>query len=243
VLTSGSASLTTAGLSAGAHAIQAAYEGNASFASGSATTSHTVNGAASTPSITIGSNRNPSSVGQSVTLTANLSMAAGPVTGTVQFYDGAALLGTSAILSGSATYTTTALAAGSHTITLRYVGSNSAPAVISGVFVQAVGASGWKNRTSAITVTASPSPSTAGAAVTLTANVTGSNGTPAGAVLFMVNGVAVGEPVALTGISASAAQAKVVLPGLAGGRHVVTATYLGSSTYKGSTAGATQTVN
>jgi hypothetical protein len=161
----------------------------------------------------------------------------------VEFYDGAARLGTSAIVSGSATFTTTALAAGSHAITVRYVGSASAPPAISSVFVQAVGAASWKNRTSSTIVSASPSPSTPGAAVTLRANVTGSNSTPVGAVLFMVNGSVVGEPVALTGISGSAAQATVMLPRLSGGRHVVTATYLGSSTYKGSTATATQMVN
>jgi hypothetical protein len=170
-------------------------------------------------------------------------MSAGPVSGTVQFYDGAALLGTSAIVSGSATFTTTAFAAGSHAMTVRYLGSTSAPPVISGVFVQAVGASTWKNRTSSTALAASPNPSAVGAPVTLTATITGSSGTPAGAVLFMVNGQVVGGPVALTAINGSTARATFVLSGLAGGRHVVTATYLGSSNYKGSTATVTQTVN
>jgi hypothetical protein len=165
------------------------------------------------------------------------------VSGSVQFYDGEALLGTSPIVSGSATFTTTALAAGSHAITVRYLGSASAPPVISGVFVQAVGSSGWKNRTSSATVSASPNPSALGATVTLTANITGSNGTPAGVVLFMVNGEVVGEPVTLTAISGSTARATFVLSGLPGGSHLVTATYLGSSNYKGSTATVSQTVN
>ena len=242
-LTSGSASLTTAGLAAGVHTIQATYDGDASFVSGSESASHTVTSAAATPSIAIASNRNPSSVGQSVTLTANLSMTAGPVNGTVQFYDGAVLLGTSPIVSGSAVFTTTAFGAGSHAITARYLGSPSAPPVISGVFVQAVGSSGWKNRTSTTTLSASPNPSALGGTVMLTANVSGPNGTPAGAVLFMVNGQVVGGPVTLTAISGSTAQATFALTGLAGGRHVLTATYLGSSNYKGSTAAVTQTVN
>ncbi|HEU4891646.1 MAG TPA: Ig-like domain repeat protein [Vicinamibacterales bacterium] len=242
-LTSGSASLTTAGLAAGVHTIQATYDGDASFVSGSESASHTVTSAAATPSIAIASNRNPSSVGQSVTLTANLSMTAGPVDGTVQFYDGAVLLGTSPIVSGSAVFTTTAFAAGSHAITARYLGSPSAPPVISGVFVQAVGSSGWKNRTSTTTLSSSPNPSALGGTVMLTANVSGPNGTPAGAVLFMVNGQVVGGPVTLTAISGSTAQATFALSGLAGGRHIVTATYLGSSNYKGSTAAVTQTVN
>ena len=112
-----------------------------------------------------------------------------------------------------------------------------------GVFVQAVGATAWKNRTSSATLSASPNPSALGANVTLTANITGSSGTPAGAVLFMVNGQVVGGPVALTTVSGSTARATFVLTGLAGGRHVVSATYLGSSNYKGSTATVTQVVN
>jgi hypothetical protein len=242
-LSAGSVSFTTAGLAAGVHTIQASYDGDGSFLPGTGSASHTVNSAAGTPSITIASNRNPSSVGQSVTLTATLSMSAGAVSGTVQFYDGSSLLGTSTIVSGSATYTTTAFAAGSHAITVRYLGSASAPPAISSVFVQAVGSSGWKNRASSTTLSASPNPSAPGASVTLTANVTGSSGTPAGAVLFMVNGLVVGGPVTLTAISGSTAQATFALPGLPGGRHAVTATYLGSSNYKGSTASVTQTVN
>ena len=79
--------------------------------------------------------------------------------------------------------------------------------------------------------------------MTLTATVTGSNGTPAGVVLFMVNGQVAGGPVTLTTISGSTARATFELSGLAGGRHIVTATYLGSSNYKGSTATVTQPVN
>jgi hypothetical protein len=243
-LSEGSASFTTAGLTAGVHTIEARYAGDASFEAGSGSATHTVNGAAATPSITIASSRNPSSVGQSVTLTATLGMSAGAVSGTVQFYDGATLLGTSPIVSGAARFTTTAFAAGSHAITVRYLGTESAPPAISGVFVQAVGASGWKNRTSSTTLSASPNPSALGGSVMLTANISGSSGTPAGAVLFMVNGEVVGSgPVALTAISGSTARATFVLNGLAGGRHMVTATYLGSSNYKGSTATVTQTVN
>jgi hypothetical protein len=39
------------------------------------------------------------------------------------------------------------------------------------------------------------------------------------------------------------ARAAITLSGLTGGRHKVTATYLGNSTYKGSTVALNQTVN
>jgi hypothetical protein len=243
-LSSGTASLTTAGLTAGVHTIEARYDGDASFDPGTGSSAHTVNDASATPGIGITSNRNPAGVGQTVRLTVNISMAEGPVAGTVQFYDGATLLGSSAIASGIATFTTTSFAAGSHAITVRYLGSASAPPVRSGVFVQAVGSGGWKNRSTSTSLSASPNPSAPGSSVTLTANVTGSSGAPGGRVLFMVNGEVVGSPtgVTVTQVSGSTARATLVLPGLAGGRHKVTATYLGNSTYKGSTATVTQTV-
>jgi hypothetical protein len=242
-LSSGSASLTTAGLSAGAHTIEARYDGDDSFESGTGSTSHTVNSSSSTPAITITSNRNPATTGQSVTLTANISMSAGSVTGTLQFYDGATLLGSGPISAGRVTFTTTGFAAGSHAITVRYLGSASAPPVRSGVFVQAVGLNSWKNRTSTVALTATPTPSDLGEDVMVTANVTGSTSTmPAGTMLFMVNGE-VTAAVPVSPVSGSTARATITLSGLPGGRHKVTATYLGSSTYKGSTAAISQTVN
>jgi hypothetical protein len=244
--TFGSASLTTAGLAAGVHTIEARYEGDASFEAGTRAVPHTINSAAATPAITIASNRHPSNVGQSVTLTANISMTAGAVIGTVQFYDAATLLGSSTIASGSATFTTTSLAAGSHAITVRYLGSASAPPTRSGVFVQAVGSGGWKNRVTSMAVSASPNPSALDSGVSVTANVTGSTGSmPTGRILFMVNGEVIGSPtgVTVTPVSGSTARSTFVLSGLAAGRHAVTATYLGDSNYAGSTAVDIQKVN
>lgn len=245
-LSAGSATLTTAGLEAGVHTIEARYDGDASFETGAGSATHTVNGVAETPAIAVTSSRNPSNLGQAVTLTANITMTAGPVTGTVEFYDGDALLGSSTLNAGSAAFTTTALAAGSHAITVRYVGGASAPPVRSGVFVQAVGGSGWKDRATSLVLSASANPSALGSSVTLTADVTGSTSQmPNGRVLFMVNGEVVGDRsgVAVTPVSGSTAHATFVLSGLAGGRHKVTATYLGDTNYKGSTSAIAQTVN
>ena len=245
-LSSGGASLTTAGLAAGVHTIEARYDGDPSFEPGASSSPHTVNVAAATPALDISSSRHPASVGQSVTLTATVSLAAGPVTGTVEFYDGAALLGTSPIGSGTASFTTSALMAGSHAITARYLGDANAPPVRSGVFVQSIKSNGWKDRSTSLVLSASPNPSAPGGTVTLTATVTGSSGAmPGGGMLFMVNGEVVGDPagVAVTPVSGSTASATFVLAGLPGGRHTVTATYLGDSNYRGSTAAAAQTVN
>jgi hypothetical protein len=115
--------------------------------------------------------------------------------------------------------------------------------VRSGVFVQAVGPSTRKNLTSTVTVTATPNPSELDDDVTITANVTGSTSTmPAGTMLFMVNGE-VTAAVPVSPVSGSTARATITLAGLPGGRHKVTATYLGNSTYRGNTASLNQTVN
>ena len=237
-LNGGTASLATAGLDAGTHTLEARYDGDAAFAPGAASTSHVVMTAAQTPTVTLSSSRNPSNVGQSVTLTANVSLGGG----SVEFYDGSTLLGTAAISAGRATVTTATLPAGSHAITARYLGSASVPAAHSAVFVQAVGDPGWKDRTSSLVVSTSPASSTPGSPITISATVSGSSGAPTGTVIFMVNGEVVGS-VDVAATSASSSVATFVLPGLAGGRHKVSATYLGNSNYKGSTAQVTHVVN
>jgi len=241
-LTGGTATLSTAGLDAGVRTIQAQYDGDGSFEPGTDSESHVIRDASQTPSVAVSSSRNPSSSGQWVTLTATVTMPAGAVNGLVEFYDGAALLGSSAISAGRATFPTTSLAVGSHAITARYTGGNGVPPARSEVFVQAVGASGWRNRTTSMTVTATPNPAVLGDSVTVTADVSGSSGAPTGRVLFMVDGAVVAD-IAVTARSSSAARATLAVPGLAHGRHTISATYLGDPTYKGSTNRLTAVVN
>lgn len=237
-LSNGMASLLTGGLTAGSHTIEARFDGDASFEAGTIAATHVVNTAAATPAITIASSRQPASNGQAVTLTATITVA---TSGTIGFYDGNTLLGTGSIASGAATLTT-GFAAGSHAITARFQGNASAPPVISPVFVQSVTNGGsWKDRTSSLGLVSSSNPSTLGSTVTFTATASGSSGTPAGRILFMVDGLIVGDP---NGVAVSGSgQASVSISALNGGRHKVTATYLGSSNYRGSNGALTQTVN
>ncbi|MDX6406725.1 MAG: trimeric autotransporter adhesin [Blastocatellia bacterium] len=67
---------------------------------------------------------NPSNSGQSVTFTATVTSTAGTPTGTVQFKDGGASIGSPQALNGSgvATFSTSSLTAGIHTITADYSG-------------------------------------------------------------------------------------------------------------------------
>jgi hypothetical protein len=67
----------------------------------------------------------PILVHQSVTFTATVSSAAGRPAGTVSFYDGATLLGTSPLERRTATLTTASLSPGDHDITATYEGNAS----------------------------------------------------------------------------------------------------------------------
>lgn len=82
------------------------------------------------------SSLNPSTLGQAVTFTA--TVAGTSPTGTVQFLDGATVLGTVALAGTSATLTTSSLALGSHPITAAYSGDADDAASTSNVVNQLV---------------------------------------------------------------------------------------------------------
>ena len=104
-LNGGSASLTTNKLGGGSHTITATYAGSTLYLASSAATTQTVNGAATSTTLT--SSLNPSTFGQTVTFTASVSSnVAGTIPGSVAFIDGGVTLGTSAVnSSGLATFT------------------------------------------------------------------------------------------------------------------------------------------
>jgi subtilase family serine protease len=86
---------------------------------------------------TLASNHNPSTYGQSVTFTATLTPST--ATGTVNFFDGGASLGSSTISGGSATFSISTLKVGSHTITAAYSGDNNFDASTSQPVTQTIG--------------------------------------------------------------------------------------------------------
>src|SRR5262249_50151281 len=90
VVTAGSATLTTVGLSVGSHTITARYLGDSNFSpSASASLTQTVN--KGSPTITVSSSLNPSSFGGIITLTTTILPSG--ATGSVEFFDGATSLG------------------------------------------------------------------------------------------------------------------------------------------------------
>jgi Bacterial Ig-like domain (group 3) len=139
-LTSGTASLTTTALPAGTDSITAVYGGDSDFAgSTSAAVSQTVSKASS--SLTLTSSPNPSTFGQSVTLTANVSgQFSGVATGTVTFSNGSSSLGSVSVSSNLATLATTDLPVGTDSITAAYSGDSNFTGSTSSTLSQVVNA-------------------------------------------------------------------------------------------------------
>jgi parallel beta-helix repeat protein len=136
---SGVAILNTAALAAGTHAITAIYGGNTSQLP---STSNTVNQVVDLigTSITLATSGTPAAFGQKVTFTATVlsSPSVGTIAGTVSFYDGSTLMGSSAIDGGIASFTTGTLAVGSHTITAGFAGGATYAASTSNPITQVI---------------------------------------------------------------------------------------------------------
>ncbi len=223
---SGVATLTTSTLALGTHPITAVYGGTAAF---SGSTSAVLNevialGATST---TLTSSVNPATPGTAVTFTATVSSPSGTPTGTVTFNDGSTAIGTGTLNgSGQATLTTSTLALGSHPITAVYGGSTGLSGSTSAVLTEVIALV-----STATTVTSSANPAVPGAAVTFTAKVTASSGTPTGTVTFNDGSTAIG-----TGTLNGSGQATLTTSTLALGTHPITAVYGGSTGDSGSTS-------
>ena len=143
---------------------------------------------------------NPAGVGQAVTFTAAVdSKGGGTFTGTVQFFDGATLLGSGTVVSGAATFTTSALTLGSHSITAVYSGDGNFGGSTSKVLTEVIAAS----NPVPVATSLSPTFATAGSA-TFTLTVNGSG--------FVSGSTVMWNGVALTTTFVSATQLTAAVP-------------------------------
>src|SRR5487761_1789928 len=220
------------------------FTNNGSSTIGRITTSGTVTSYGRLASATtIAATPNPSSYGQPVTFTATVSPIDGG--GTVAFSaDGNPIPGCSSqslsLVSGStyqATCTTSALAGGSHVIEAGY-GGDANYSDSSATVTQTV-----TRQTTATTLTSGPNPSVYGQPVTFTATVSPIDG--GGTVAFSADGNPISgcSSQSLSLVSGSSYRATCTTSALAGGSHVVEATYSGDTGYASSSATITQTVN
>jgi hypothetical protein len=237
-LSAGEAAFSTAALAAGTHSITVVYVASTDYAtSTSAVLSQVVDEAAT--ATTVVSSVNPSHFGQTVKFTATVKAVApgtGTPTGTVNFKNGATVLGSATLSGGVAAFSTAALAAGTHSITVVYVASTDYATSTSAVLSQVVDKASTKT-----TIASSLNPSTSGTTVTFTATVTAvapGVGTPAGTVTFKNGTTTLG-----TG-TLSAGKATFATSTLAEGTDSITAVYGGNLDFTTSTSGVvSQKVN
>lgn len=183
-------------------------------------------------STSVRSSLNPSSYGQQLTLTANVTSSSGAPTGTVTFFDAGASIGSNTLAQGSTSISSSALQGGTHSITASYMGDPLFSSSTSSALSQIVNPAA-----SATTMTSSSNPSTYNQSVAFTANVTGPGGTPAGSVTFKDGTTTMGI-VALT--NGTSTLNYFSLPAAA---HNVTVSYGGDPNFQPSTsAPLTQTV-
>ncbi|MFC6646386.1 Ig-like domain repeat protein [Granulicella cerasi] len=237
-LAAGAGSFTTAGLAPGTHSITVKYLGDTDNAtSTSSPMVATVNQADTTTTLT--SDKNPASAGAVVTLTAVVAPSlstttAGTIGGTVTFYDGSTTLGTGTLdATGKATLAVSTLSVGTHTLLAKYNASTNYASSTSTSISEVI------NKTATTTTLAASGTGLAGKALTLTATVISSTGTPTGTVNFFDGATNLG-----TATLSASGVATLSLTTLATGNHSITATYVGDSNYTTSTSTAvSQTIS
>ena len=172
---SGHANYSTSSLPAGTLTLVALYSGDSNFSSSTATLAQQVNPISTTSSLS--SSLNPSSFSQGVTFSSMITSATGLIpTGSVTFFDGAQMLGTSTLNNlGVATFTTLILTPTSHLITATYnpdadfiTSSSNLTQVVS------------QAPTSTTILTSSPNPANPGDLITFVASTSSATGIPTG---------------------------------------------------------------
>src|SRR5437870_4882729 len=169
------ATFSTSTLSTASHSITAQYGGDSNFNdSSSSVLSQVVSKADTTTALT--SSVNPSKFGQSVTLTATVSVsspgsaAVAYPSGTVNFYDGATSIGSGPLSTAggvtTASMSTYSLAVGTHSITASYAGDANFNSSTSSPLSQVV-----SKADTSTSVVSSANPSVSGQSVSFTATV------------------------------------------------------------------------
>jgi sugar lactone lactonase YvrE len=227
---SGAATLTLTGTvwTVGTHILTASYAGDtADAASVSPALNQLVNLATTTVALT--ASANPIGQGASITFSAAVSGSGGTPSGSVQFLDGATVIGTgTANAKGVATFATTALALGNHTITAAYAGDPYDAASSSGPVTEVI-----QTATTAVAIAAGANPATFGNALVLTATVTGTGAVPTGSVTFLDAGLSIG-----TGTLSATGVATFSTSTLALGSHTLVASYTGDSVHSATQSSA-----
>jgi hypothetical protein len=217
-LAGGTGTFSTTSLTSGTYSVVATYSGDVVYAT-SASTAQAVS-IQNAPTIALTATPSTTTVGTAVALKATVSSSAGTPTGTVYFLDGNTTLGSAPLSSGVANYSATALGVGSHSITARYSGDSNFATVTSTAQTVTINLI-----TPVVALTATPSTAQAGTAISLSASVTGTGGTPTGSVSFLDGTTTLATVKLASGVANYSATALGV------GGHSITASYSGDGTF------------
>ena len=195
-LVNGVATDTTSSLASGSHTITASYSGDSTYAAGGAVLTQTVN--LNSSSITLASNLNPSTAGQSVTFTATVATTASSLTptGTVTFSVDGFQEPAQPLSGGTTSFTDSSLSTGVQTVTATYSGDSnfSSSTTASGLSQTVDPAAGGP-----LPTISSFSPASGGAGTVLT--ITGTNLTGTTVVTFTGGATASPSSVTATGVT------------------------------------------
>lgn len=213
-LSNGSASATVSFTSAGSHSLTAVYAGDTNnTTSTSSVVTATIS--ASNPTTTaLAVSANPVAAGLPITLTA--SVTGSNPTGTVDFKDGATVIGSGTLSAGQASLATSLMTAGTHALSAQYrgdIGNASSTSSASNVTVSQ--RSTTTALATALTTAYQAQP------VALTATVTGA--APSGNVTFKEGATTLGTAAVSNGTAVFNASFTVL------GSHTVTASYAGDA--------------
>ncbi len=232
---SGSAQISTNGLTPGLHSFVAVYSGQGVFTPANSVHLYIFVDKYSL-TLTLVANPNPANVGQPVQFTVSATYLDNFIATPIVLTDnttGTILGSLTPDASGNATLTTSTLSVGTHYISASFAGDqlHSSGTVYLNVHIVNPFAT-------AIVLTGSPNPSLTGQSVTFSATITSANGTPAGSVQFTDNGTNIGTQT----LNASGV-ATLSTSTLSVGTHNITATYTPTGSFAGSSTSITQTVN
>jgi hypothetical protein len=221
-VSAGTAALTTSFAAGGAYTLHAVYSGDYNYLS---STSNSLTMNVSGPlvtTITLKASTSATAIGDSVTLTANLTPVT--VTGTVTFYSGSTTIGTANVNAGVATLNTTFSASGNITLKAIFAGNSSWETSTSNqvsLFVSG-------NTPDTVVLQVNPSSLIIGYSANLTANV--SPVTARGSVVFYDGTQAIGN------CTVAGGSCTFVNTFMSSGSQSLTAVYSGDTTYISSTS-------
>ena len=221
-----SASCSTSGLGFGVFLIDANYEGDVVF--NPSTSTALAQNVTLMPTVALVNTPSTSSYGSLVQLTAQVSGAVGTPTGTVSFYDGSTLLGSSVLDgSGMGSIGTYSIGGGTRSITARYGGDPMYGALTSAPNTITVSRA-------AVTVSVTDDGvRSVGSVITFTASLSVFSGAPSGTVAFYSDTALLGSAPYVSGAISGSAKLKTASVGP--GSHTISAKYLGDSNFSPAT--------